>query len=175
MNTDQLALREQAAPRGAKPTHAPTPTPIDGVSVPPANPLSILAHAASVRLDDPRDEHERVVAIEVAIIAGRAAAHTLDRWLTQSLAEYRGSQSAWDLDATTVQLRLELDQFDSVLRDMSGRLTVLIPGLVNGKSGPASVSASEPKRQRARAEVSAASRLREAIESRLTAGPSRGD
>jgi hypothetical protein len=175
MQTDQLAVRGQAGPRAAQPTHTPTPTPIEAVSLPPANPLSILAHAASVRLDDPRDEQERVVAIEVAIIAGRAAAHTLDRWLTQSLAEYRGSQSAWDLEATTAQLRLELDQFNAVLRDMSGRLTALIPGLMNGNSGSASVSASEPERQRARAEVSPASRLREAIESRLTAGPSRAD
>ena len=175
MQTDQLVARGQPGSRSAQPTHAPTPPPIDAVSLPPANSLSILAHAASIRLDDPRDEQERVVAIEVAIIAGRAAAHALDRWLTQSLAEYRGSQSAWDLEATTAELRLELDQFDTVMRDMSGRLTALIPGLMNGKSGSVSVSASKPTRQRARAQLSALSRLREAIESRVTAGPSRAD
>jgi hypothetical protein len=66
----------------------------------------------------------------VAIMAGRDVARVHDRWLSQSLAEYRGSRSAWDLEATTVELRLKLDQYDQTLRETADRLIALIPSLV---------------------------------------------
>ena len=130
------------------------------------HPLAILALASSIRLDDPRQEHERVVMLEIAIIAGREAGRALDRWLSQSLAEYRGSRTAWDLEATTAELRLKLDQFDEIVRDTADRLIALIPGLVNRMSGFVS-SAARPRRRPGLDEVAAASSLLEAIEPRF--------
>jgi hypothetical protein len=177
MGKDQLAvLRGHLDSSSARPKKAPSTQSSAGVaaeSLPPADSLAILALAASIRLDDPRDDHERVVAVEVAIVAGRAAAHGLDRWLSQSLAECRGSRTAWDLEATTAELRAELEQFDTVLRDTAGRLITLIPGLFSGRSETVPVTASDPKRRRVLDEVAAASSLLDAIESRLKLGSGR--
>ena len=104
-----------------------------------------------------------MVMLEVAIMAGREAARTLDRWLSQSLAEYRGSRTAWDLTATTADLRLELDQFEKLLRETADRLSALIPGLVDAMPGSAPSSASS--RRRVLDEVAAVSGLLHAIES----------
>jgi hypothetical protein len=104
----------------------------DGASV---HPLTVLRVASSLRLEDPRREHERVVMIEVAIVAGREAARSLDRWLSQSLAEYRGSRTAWDLEATTTELRLKLARFDHTLHTTAKRLLTLIPELANEATG----------------------------------------
>jgi hypothetical protein len=95
----------------------------------PVHPLTVLRMASSLRLEDPRREHERVVMIEVAIVAGREAARTLDRWLSQSLAEYRGSRTSWDLEATTAELRLKLARFDHTLHTTAKRLLALVPEL----------------------------------------------
>ena len=116
MSTDQLAVsRRGPGSRNSNPTDTPVATRLADKSLPP-HPLSIVALAASIRLDDPRQEHERVVMLEIAIIAGREAARTLDRWLSQSLAEYRGSRSAWDLEATTEELRVESHVFVGMRR-----------------------------------------------------------
>jgi hypothetical protein len=143
----------------------------------PHHPLSTLALATSVRLDDPLQEHERVVMVEVAIVAGREAARALDRWLSQSLTECRGSRSAWDLEATTTELRFKLDQFDVILRETADRLIRLIPGLVDEMPGLVSLSASTAKRRRNLNEVAAASKLLNAIEARSKSeqGPASAD
>ena len=108
-----------------------------------------------------------MVMLEVAIIAGREAARALDRWLSQSLAEYRGSRTTWDLTATTADLRLELDQFETILRETADRLTALIPGLVDAMPGSASSSASRSSQRRVLDEVAAVSGLLRAIEPRI--------
>ena len=168
MGTDQLAVfRGRPGPRNARPTNTPTSTRLDDESL-PRHPLSILALAASIRLEDPRGEHERVVMLEVAIIAGREAARTLDRWLSQSLAEYRGSRTTWDLTATTAELRVELDQFEKILRDTADRLIALIPGLMDAMAGSALPSASRSNRRRVLDEVAAVSSLLRAIEPRVS-------
>ena len=165
MGKDQFAVfRGRPGARNPRPTNAPTPPPLDD-EPPPRHPLSILALAASIRLDDPRQEHERVVMLEVAIMAGRDASRALDRWLSQSLAEYRGSRTTWDLTATTADLRLELDRFEKILRETADRLTALIPGPVNGMPGSAPSSASRSSRRRVLDEVAAVSGLLHAIES----------
>ena len=70
MGEDQLAvlgglgLERPSVPRLS--------TPVDEAV--PHHPLSILAFATSVRLDDPLREHERVVMVEVVNVAGREAA-----------------------------------------------------------------------------------------------------
>ena len=164
MGKEQLAaVRGRPGPRGPRPATTPTSTRLDDDSLPP-HPLSILALASGIRLDDPRQEHERVVMLEVAIIAGREAARALDRWLSQSLAEYRGSRTAWDLKATTAELRLELDQFDTILRETADRLAVLIPGLVDAVPGFVLFSGPRPSRRRVLDEVAAVSSLLHAIE-----------
>ena len=122
-----------------------------------AHPLSVLAVASSVRLDDPRREHERVVMIEVAIAAGRDAARALDRWLSQSLAEYRGSRTSWDLEATTTELRLKLARYDHTLDTTAKRLVELIPELADQAPGP--VPAAERDDQQLLGAVAAASGL----------------
>jgi len=93
------------------------------------HPLFILAISSSARLDDPGLEGERVALVEAAIVAGREGAHALARWLSQSLAEYRGSHSAWDLEATSADLRTKLERYEQTLREIAGRLVELIPGL----------------------------------------------
>lgn len=167
MGKDQLAVfRGRPAARDPRPTDTPTSTRLDDESLPP-HPLSTLAIAASIRLDDPRDERERVVILEVAIMAGRDAARALDRWLSQSIAECRGSRTAWDLEATTAELRLKLDQFDQILRDNADSLIKLIPGLTNRMPGFVGESPSRPSRRRVLDEVAAVSRLLKAIEPQI--------
>jgi len=167
MSKDQLAgCRGPSGSRDSQPTDTPPATQLNDEPLPP-HPLSILALASSIRLDDPRQEHERVVMLEVAIIAGRDAARTLDRWLSQSLAEYRGSRTAWDLRATTTELRLEFARFDEILGNTADRLLALIPGLVDGMPGFVSTSESRPSRRRFLDEVAAVSGLLAAIEPRI--------
>jgi len=166
MGKDQLAVfRGRPGARNPRPTDTPPSTRLDDESLPP-HPLSTLAIAASIRLDDPRDERERVVILEVAIMAGRDAARALDRWLSQSIAEYRGSRTAWDLEATSAELHIKLDQFDQILRDTADRLNGLVPGLEKGMPGLVPVSAPHPNRRRVLEEVAAVSRLLNAIEAR---------
>jgi hypothetical protein len=98
--------------------------------------------------------------LEVAIIAGREAARTFNRWLSQALAEYRGSRTAWDLEATTAELRLELERFDVIMRETADRLTALIPSLMDAMPGCAPFSpARSNRRQWVLDEVAAASLL----------------
>ena len=108
-----------------------------------------------------------MVMLEVAIIAGREAERALDQWLSQTLAEYRGSRTAWDLKATTVELRLEFARFDEILGTTADRLLALIPGLVNGIPGYVSPSESRPRRRRCLDEVAAVSGLLTAIDPRI--------
>jgi len=160
MGKDQLAIsRGRTGPHSSRSTDTPPSTPRDDELL-PRHPLSVLALAAGVRLDDPRQEHERVVMLEVAIIAGREAARTFNRWLSQALAEYRGSRTAWDLEATTTELRLELDRFDAIMRETADRLTALIPSLRDAMPGYAPFSpARSSRRQWVLDEVAAASLL----------------
>jgi hypothetical protein len=130
------------------------------------HPLSILAIASGVRLDDPRLEQERVVMLEVAIIAGREAAHALDKWLSQSLAEYRGSRSAWDLETTTDELRVRLDHYDRTLHETADRLMSLIPHLADRQSESVPATPSKRSGRRVLDEVAAASGLFAALDSR---------
>ena len=168
MGKDQLAVfRGRPGPPSPRPTDTPTSTRSNDETR-ARNPLSILALASSIRLDDPKQEHERVVMLEVAIMAGREAARALDRWLSQSLAEYRGSRTAWDLKATTAELRLKLNQFDEILGDTADRLVALIPGLMNGVPGFVSWSAARPGRRRDLDDIVAVSGLLNAIEPRIT-------
>ena len=167
MSKDQLALsRGGMATRSARSTSAP-PSNVDCDEPTDLHPLSILAMASSIRLDDPRLEHERVVMLEVAIVAGREASRALDRWLSQSLAEYRGSRSAWDLEATTAELRGTLDRYDRTLRETAERLVGLIPDL--SEKVPGFAPSIVPKRGRRRLldEIAAASGLLAAIEPQL--------
>ena len=167
MSTDQLTVsRRGPGSRNSNPTDTPVATRLADKSLPP-HPLSIVALAASIRLDDPRQEHERVVMLEIAIIAGREAARTLDRWLSQSLAEYRGSRSAWDLEATTEELRVEFARFDEILGKTADRLLALIPGLADGMAGLASAAESGPGRRQLLHEVAAMSGLLTAIAPRI--------
>ena len=64
--------------------------------------------------------------IGAVIAAGRDATRILDTWLVQSLTEYRGSHSAWNLEATTTELYRALNRFDGVLREMAARLQALM-------------------------------------------------
>ena len=99
------------------------------------HPLAVIALASSLRLDDPRSEDERIALLGTAIDAGREAARALDTWVTQSMAEYRGSRSAWDLQSTSARLRAALSRYDATMRETCERLRVLIPGLAGGTPG----------------------------------------
>lgn len=90
--------------------------------------LSILADASEARLVDPRRELERTVLIAAVLHAGREAERAMHAWLSQTLSEYRGSHSAWDLRATSEQLRLALARFEAVVDDTALRLGRIVPG-----------------------------------------------
>ena len=175
MGKEQLAVsREWSGSRTPRPANTP-PGPRLTEDSPPPHPLSVLALASSIRLDDPRLEHERVVMLEVAIVAGREAARAFDRWLSQALAEYRGSRTTWDLEATTAELRLARDRFDETLRETADRLITLIPNLMDGVPGFAPSPASRPSRRRGLDEVAAVSGLLGTIEPRNINGTLRRD
>jgi len=89
--------------------------------------LSLVASVATARLDEPALELERVGLIRIVIAAGREASRGFDVWLSQTLSEYRGSHSVWDLDATTEHFRHTLAEFDQTLRDNADRLRQLAP------------------------------------------------
>jgi hypothetical protein len=134
------------------------------------HPLSVLAAASSVRLDDPRLEQERVVLIGAVIAAGRDAERVLDTWLKQSLTEYRGSHSTWNLESTTTELRRALAQFDGVLRAMAVRLQALIPGADSASPSfePAAAARTPP---RVVHELSSASRILATLSRRREQAP----
>jgi len=100
------------------------------------HPLDILAGSMSLRLEDARLEQERVVLLSVAIEAARDAARALDTWLVQSLAEHRGSRSAWDLPITTNQLRVALGRFDATVGEMAVRMQTLMGRADDRGRGP---------------------------------------
>jgi hypothetical protein len=100
-----------------------------GDDVTPPDSLAVLAEAASLRLDDPRAEQERIVLVSAALVAGREVARALDAWLLQSLTEYRGSPSAWDLETTSAHLRIALARYEQTLEETSEWLSRLIPTL----------------------------------------------
>jgi hypothetical protein len=131
------------------------------------HPLSVLAIASSTRLDDPRRERERLVLVEVAILAAREMASALERWLSETLAEYRGSHSAWDLEATTAELHVKLDRYEQTFRETADRLVALIPGLVDGIPG-LSPAADLNHRGRLLDEIAATSGLLTVIEPRAS-------
>jgi hypothetical protein len=109
------------------------------------HPLDILAGSMSLRLEDARLEQERVVLLSVAIEAARDAARALDTWLVQSLAEHRGSRSAWDLPITTSQLRSALGRFDATVGEMAVRMQTLMGRADGGAPGP--VRGAEPNNE----------------------------
>ena len=89
--------------------------------------LDVLAAAAEARFDDPRTELERTVLLAVMLDAGRELERTLNAWLRQTLSEYRGSRSAWDLRATSVELRLALARFEATVASTASQLYRLVP------------------------------------------------
>jgi hypothetical protein len=90
--------------------------------------LDVLAAAAEARFDDPRTELERTVLLAVMLDAGRELERTLNAWLCQTLAGYRGSRGAWDLRAASVELRLALARFQSTVEATAEQLYRLVPG-----------------------------------------------
>jgi hypothetical protein len=88
--------------------------------------LAVLAAAAEARFDDPRIELERTVLLAVMLDAGRELERTLNAWLRQTLSEYRGSRSAWDLRGTSAELRLALARFEATVESTAAQLYRLV-------------------------------------------------
>lgn len=141
----------------------------------PRHPAFLVASASSARLEDPRLEQERVVLIGAALAAGREASRALEAWLAQSLVEYRGSRSAWDLEATTAELCRALDRYDATMRDMAARLCALLPGIAEESAESSRPDAPARPGTRVLREVDAASRLLLAIQSATAESGLRGD
>ena len=134
------------------------------------HPISMLAVASNARLDDPLLEQERVVLIGAAIAAGRDAHRALDAWLSQSLVEYRGSHSAWDLRSTAAHLCQALDRYETTARRMATRLSAIIPDLTDSAPGSVVGVPARPSRQRVLYEVAAASRMLLATQAAVESG-----
>lgn len=92
-----------------------------------ADPLETLAIVSSVRLADERLEEHRLAIIERALTSARVASDALHAWVAQSLSEYRGSRTTWDLQSTGSRLRCALAHLDSVLRESATQLSALVP------------------------------------------------
>jgi hypothetical protein len=84
--------------------------------------LSLLATAASSRAADPEREQRRIELLAAALSAAREASEAMHVWVAQLLSEYRGSRTAWDLQATSERLENTLCYFDATVRDTAALL-----------------------------------------------------
>jgi hypothetical protein len=89
--------------------------------------LAIVGRAASARFPDCVLEEQRILLVENALSAARAASAALHVWAGQCLSEYRGSRTTWDLHATTELLAATLAQFQAQACDAAARVVELLP------------------------------------------------
>jgi hypothetical protein len=93
--------------------------------------LSILTRASSTRIDDPELEQQRIELLAAALSAAREASDALHSWQAQLLSEYRGSRTAWDLQATSERLERALAHFDDTVRDTAVVLRTRMPAIAD--------------------------------------------
>lgn len=111
--------------------------------------LAVLAVAAEVRFDDPRIELERTVLLAVVLDAGRELERALNAWLRQTLSEYRGSRSAWDLRGTSAELRLAFARFEATVESAAAQLYRIVPDAADKPTIDQEMSASAATARRA--------------------------
>lgn len=91
--------------------------------------LLLLAKACSSRMTNAELEQRRIEVLAAALLAAREASDAMHSWLAQSLSEYRGSRTAWDLQATSERLERALAHFDETVRETAALLRARIPAL----------------------------------------------
>ncbi|MEP7343822.1 MAG: hypothetical protein ABI877_01085 [Gemmatimonadaceae bacterium] len=93
----------------------------------------VLARAIKARHADPMHEHERLLLLGEVLEASRDANRAMHTWISQSLSEYRGSHSAWDLASSSGEFGRVLEQYLGTVRRTAERLRVLSPVFVAAK------------------------------------------
>ena len=86
----------------------------------------VVAAATATRLGDARAEAERVAVLQEVIHAARDLHQGLRDQTLHSLAEYRGSHSAWNMDAENRVVYAALDRYSVTLRRAASRLRHLL-------------------------------------------------
>jgi hypothetical protein len=95
--------------------------------------FSLLALAASQRMGEATPEQERIGLIGAALAAGQEANAALADWLSQTLCEYRGSRSVWDLRSAGSRLERALTEFGDAVREGAARFRRLRPDASRGE------------------------------------------
>ena len=86
----------------------------------------VIATAMASRLDDPRAESERVAVLQEVIHAARDLHQGMRDQTLHALAEYRGSHSAWNMDAENRVVYAALDRYSVTVRRAAARLRHLL-------------------------------------------------
>ena len=82
----------------------------------------VVAHATSTRFADPGAEAEREAVLHEVIGAARDLHQSLRSQTLHSLAEYRGSHSAWDVNAESRVVYAALERYSVTMRRAAARL-----------------------------------------------------
>ncbi len=85
-----------------------------------------IATATVTRLGDARAEAERVALLQEVIHAARDLHQGLRDQTLHSLAEYRGSHSAWNIGAESRVVYAALDRYSVTVRRAAARLRLLL-------------------------------------------------
>ena len=88
--------------------------------------MEVIATATASRLHDARAETERVAVLREVIEAGRDLHQGLRDQTLHALAEYRGSHSAWNIDAESRVVYAALDRYSVTVRRAAARLRHLL-------------------------------------------------
>jgi hypothetical protein len=86
----------------------------------------VIATATASRLGDSRAEAERVALVQEVIHAARDLHQGLRDQTLHALAEYRGSHSAWNMDAENRVVYAALDRYSVTVRRAAARLRHLL-------------------------------------------------
>lgn len=86
----------------------------------------VIATATASRLGDARAEAERVAVLQEVIHAARDLHQGLRDQTLHALAEYRGSHSAWNMDAENRAVYAALDRYSVTVRRAATRLRHLL-------------------------------------------------
>ena len=86
----------------------------------------VVAHATGTRYADPRAEAEREAVLHEVILAARELHQSLREQTLHALAEYRGSHSAWDVNAEGRVVYAALERYSLTMRRAAARLRQIV-------------------------------------------------
>jgi hypothetical protein len=93
--------------------------------------LAIVAIASELRLGDPELEAARLKLLRTVLDSSHDASEAMRAWVHQLRSGYRGSQTAWDFERTSAQLRSALERFDTTLEEAAIQLHGMVPDTID--------------------------------------------